>query len=135
MKKNYKSISAILLASCWISFSEFVRNEFLLKSYWIDHYQTLGLVFPSSPANGAVWGIWALVFAISIYIISRKFTLIKTTLLAWIVGFVMMWLVIGNMGVLPLRILIFAVPSSLLETFIACFIIAKISGQNASKIG
>jgi len=62
----------VLLATIWISISEFVRNEFLLKSYWTDHYQTLGLVFPSEPINGAVWGIWSLCFAIAIFIIAKK---------------------------------------------------------------
>jgi hypothetical protein len=36
------TIIPILLATVWISISEFVRNEFLLKSYWIDHYESMG---------------------------------------------------------------------------------------------
>ena len=36
-------------------FQEFVRNELLLKSFWIEHYQKFGLVFPSDPINGAIW--------------------------------------------------------------------------------
>ncbi|MCB0424973.1 MAG: hypothetical protein KDD13_10080, partial [Mangrovimonas sp.] len=64
------TILPILLATVWISISEFVRNEFLLKSYWTDHYESMGLIFPSESINGAVWGIWSLCFAIGIYIIS-----------------------------------------------------------------
>ena len=37
-----------------------------------------------------------------------------------------MWLVVGNMGVLPFSILFIAVPLSLLEVFIAVFIIDKL---------
>jgi hypothetical protein len=66
-------------------------------------------------------------FAITIFIISKKFTLIQTFLLSWFVGFVLMWLVVGNMNVLPFKILYFAVPLSLLETFIATFSIKKLS--------
>ena len=121
-----KTILPILLATIWISISEFVRNEFLLKSYWENHYEAMGLVFPADPINGAVWGIWSLCFAIAIYIISRKFNLIQTTLLSWFVGFVLMWLVVGNMSVLPFGILFFAVPLSLLEAFLAAFIIQRI---------
>jgi len=121
-----KTIIPILLATIWISISEFVRNELLLKSFWVDHYQKLGLVFPSEPINGAVWGLWSLLFAISIFIISKKFSLIETTLLSWLVGFVLMWVVIGNLNVLPYGILIYAIPLSLLEAFVAALIIKKL---------
>ncbi len=122
-----KTILPIFLATIWISLSEFIRNEFLLKSYWHDHYKKLGLVFPSEPINGALWGLWSLLFAIAIYIISKKYSLIQTSLLSWLVGFVLMWAVIINLGVLPYGLLIFAIPLSLLESFIAAYIIKKIS--------
>ena len=127
MKKFKKTILPILLATIWISLSEFVRNEFIVKSYWTGHYQKLGLVFPSEPINGAVWGLWSLCFAFAIFIIAKKFSLFHTTLLAWFVGFVLMWEVIWNMGVLPDGILFIAVPLSLLEAFLASFIIKKLT--------
>lgn len=122
-----KTVLPILLATIWISISEFVRNELLLKSFWVEHYQKLGLVFPSEPINGAVWGLWSLLFAISIFIVSKKFSLIETTLLSWFVGFVLMWVVIGNLNVLPYGILLYAIPLSLLEAFVAALIIKKLS--------
>lgn len=120
-------ILPVLLATIWISISEFVRNQLLFISYWVDHYQGLGLTFPSEPVNGAVWGIWSLLFAMVIFILSRKFNLWQTTLLSWFVGFVLMWVVIGNLGVLPYGLLVFAVPLSLLEAFVAALIIKKLS--------
>ena len=125
MNKLKTTVLPILLATSWISISEFVRNEFLLKSYWTEHYQNLGLTFPSEPINGAVWGTWSLVFAVVIFILSRKFNLWETTIIAWIAGFVMMWLVTGNMAVLPYGILPYAIPLSLLEAFLAAWIIRK----------
>lgn len=122
-----KTILPILLATIWISTSEFVRNTFLIHNYWTEHYQKLGLTFPEQPINGAVWGIWSLCFSIVIFIISKKFSLLQTTLLSWFIGFVLMWLVIGNMGVLPFGILIYAIPLSLLEAFLASLIISKFS--------
>jgi hypothetical protein len=127
MKVLKKQLVPIVLATIWISISEFIRNEFLLKSFWIEHYEKLGLVFPSEPINGAVWGIWSLCFAIAIFFISNKFNLLQTTFLSWFVGFVFMWLVIGNMGVLPLGILPYAIPLSLFESYLAAFIIIKTS--------
>jgi hypothetical protein len=111
----------------WISISEFVRNEFIAKSYWTGHYEKLGLVFPAEPINGAIWGLWSLLFALAIFIISKKFSLLQTTFLSWFVGFVLMWVVAWNLGVLPVGILFIAVPLSLLEAFVASFIIKKLS--------
>ena len=127
-----KAILPIILATVWISISEFVRNELIVKSYWVNHYGNLGLIFPDAPVNGAVWGIWSLLFAVSVYIISRKFSLLQTTFLSWFVGFVLMWVVVGNMGVLPFGILYFAIPLSILESFIAAFIIIKLSKTKVS---
>lgn len=121
-----KTLLSILLATIWISISEFVRNEFILKNYWVSHYESMGLVFPSEPINGAIWGLWSLLFAIAIYIISRKFSTLHTFLLAWFVGFILMWVVTGNMGVLPFKILLFAVPLSLLEAYLATYIIVRL---------
>jgi len=122
-----KTVLPVFLATIWISISEFVRNEFLVKSFWTDHYNDLGIVFPSEPVNGAVWGLWSLFFAVSIFIISKKFSLWQTTFLSWFVGFVLMWVVIGNLGVLPVGILYLAVPLSFLEAFLAAFMIKKLS--------
>jgi len=126
--KYLKSAAAILIATIWISISEFIRNEFIVKSYWTKHFQSLGLTFPSESINGAVWGIWSLLFAITIYFIAKKFNLIQTTVLSWFAGFVLMWVVIGNLGVLPYGLLVYAIPLSVLEAFIAALIIKKFTG-------
>ena len=127
MKLLRSTILPLLLATLWISISEFVRNEFILKSFWTNHYQALGLTFPTEPVNGAIWGIWSLLFAIFIFIISKKFTLIQTTLISWLVGFVLMWVVLGNLGVLPYGLLPYAIPLSLIESFLAAWIIKKLT--------
>ena len=126
-----KKIFGIILSTIWISVSEFVRNEFILKTYWTEHYKSMGLVFPSEPINGAIWGMWSLCLALAIFILAQRFNLVETTFLAWLVGFVMMWLVIGNMSVLPFGILPIAIPLSILEAFGAAFIVKKLaSTQN-----
>jgi len=126
MKLWRKTILPVFLAAIWISGSEFVRNELLVKSYWLGHYKKLGLVFPSAPINAAVWGVWSFLFAIAVYLISRKFSLMETALLSWLVGFVLMWVVVGNLGVLPYGMLPAAVPLSLLESLIAAVIVKKL---------
>jgi len=122
----------ILIATVWIGLSEFIRNEFLLKDYWTDHYASMGLTFPSEPVNGAIWGLWSLMFAILIYVISKRFSQAETTMIAWLAGFVLMWIVIGNMEVLPFGILYVAIPLSLLEAFVATWIIKQFSHEQAN---
>jgi hypothetical protein len=123
MKNEQRTIFPILLATIWISLSEFVRNEFFVKSFWARHYHELGLVFPSKPVNGALWGIWSLLFAVAVFILAKKFNVIQTTFLSWFLAFVMMWVVIGNLGVLPYGLLVCAIPLSILESFVATVII------------
>jgi hypothetical protein len=127
MNSMRKTILPILVATLWISLSEFARNELVLRSYWIAHYERLGLLFPSDPVNGAIWGLWSLLCAITIFLISKRFGLVETTFLAWFALFVTMWVVIGNLGVLPDGLLYIASPWSLVEAFVAALIIKKMS--------
>ena len=120
-----KKVIALLSATVWIGISEFIRNQFLLKQFWIDHYKSLGLVFPLEPVNGAIWGIWSVMFAVLILILAQKFSLIQTALISRLAAFIMMWVTIGNLMVLPFGILWYAVPLSLLEAFLAAWIIKK----------
>ena len=122
-----KNSIAILAATVWISISEFIRNQYLVQSFWVDHYKALGQTFPAEPLNGAVWGIWSLVFAILIFIISRKFNVIQTAGIAWVAGFAMMWLVIGDLSALPFGILAYTIPLSMLEVLLASWLVKKIS--------
>lgn len=127
MKQYQKPALAIFAATAWIGLSEFVRNELLFKSYWVDHYAELGLSFPSEMLNNAVWGVWSLAMAILIYVLLTKFSRWHTVALVWFAAFIMMWLVVGNLGVLPMNLLLFAVPLSLLEVVVATIIIEKIT--------
>jgi hypothetical protein len=112
--------------------SEFIRNEFIIKSYWTGYFQGLGIRFPSDPVNGAVWGLWSLMFAIVIFILSKKFSFVQTGFLAWFSGFVLMWVVIGNLGVLPYGILPVAIPLSLLEVFGAVWIVRRVGERSVN---
>lgn len=130
MNVKLRNINAIIITGIWVNASEFFRNNVLLKAYWIRHYQSLGMTFPSEPKNGMVWIAWGFLFAIAIYLISRKFNLIQTALISWFIAFVLMWVVTWNLNVLPITILIYAVPLSLLEAFIGSYICIKISHNN-----
>jgi hypothetical protein len=127
MNVKLRSILSVILTGIWVNACEFVRNEVLLKEYWVDHYQSIGMTFPSAPINGMIWVLWGFLFAIAIYFISRKFSLIQTALISWFMAFVLMWLVVFNLNVLPGAILIYALPLSLLEVVVGSYICTRIS--------
>ena len=120
---------AITCAAFWIVTFEFVRNQLLFLSYWTDHYKSLGLTFATKPINGAVWMLWSFVFASLLYAIRRHYSVKHTVILGWMAGFVMMWLVIGNLGVLPTKLLVFAVPLSIVEVYVATWIIDNVGSK------
>ncbi|MEW6561865.1 MAG: hypothetical protein AB1400_01355 [Pseudomonadota bacterium] len=127
MHRVMRAAGTIAVTGIWVNASEFFRNEVLLKSYWTNHYQALGLVFPAEPINGMVWGVWGFAFSAAIYWATRRQKLAEAALLCWVMTFVLMWLVIGNLGVLPAGLLFYAVPLSLLEVFVGAAICRKLS--------
>ena len=123
MKTKLKPIFYGIATWLWICLSEFFRNSLLLRKYWVEHYRSLGLIFPEAPLNGLVWSLWALSLTGFIYILSQKFSFWKTVGISWFTGFFMMWLSLGNLQVLPFTILYMAIPLSFLEIFLGSWII------------
>lgn len=125
-----RQLLAIFLATFWSILSEFIRNELLFKQIWVNHYQGLGLVYPSAPINGAVWVLWSLIFVVGLHRILTRFSLVSGAMLAWLMGFGLMWVATGNLLVLPFSLLIFAIPLSLIEVFGSAWILVKLAGQS-----
>jgi len=119
MTKQISRLLSIIAATVWISLSEFLRNEVLFKDKWNRHYEGLGLEFPSEPLNGALWVLWSLLMAIFLSGLLRFMPLRLTIFWGWWASFLMMWLVVGNLAVLPLSILWVAVPWSAVEVGVA----------------
>ena len=122
-----RPLLAILATTVWISLNEFLRNQLVLIDHWTQHYAAMGLTFPGEPINGAVWGLWSLCFAVVVFFMARRFSLLETSVLAWGAGFVLMWLVVGNLGMLPMSILPYAIPWSLVEAFGAVWVVKKVT--------
>jgi hypothetical protein len=109
-----------------MNISEFIRNELVIKNIWVNGFNEIGLTFPSEPINGATWGIWAFVFVGILSYLSKNFSALESTLIAWVSGFVLLWLAMWNMGVLPKGLLFWAIPWSFGEVYIAALICKKI---------
>jgi len=99
----------------------------VIESYWIEYYKNLNLVFPGDPSNAVIWMIWGFFFATIIFVLSKKFNSIHTILISWVAVFLMLWIVLINIEMLPLKILWYNIPLSLLEVYIAVLICKKVS--------
>lgn len=121
-----KFLLAAIVAGVWINISEFLRNELLLKNLWITHFESIGLVFPSSLNHNLVWLLWGFLLAASLVYMRRRMSFMATTAIGWVMAFAMMWLVMGNLNVLPEQLLPVALPWSLIEIAGAVFIARKI---------
>ncbi|NMD06989.1 MAG: hypothetical protein GYA66_03315 [Phyllobacteriaceae bacterium] len=121
------AILPLAAAAVWITASEFLRNEILFKSYWTGHFSGLGLQFATTPVNGALWVAWSVSLALVLQQLLGRFSVRSAVALAWLAAFPMMWFALFNLQVLPVSLLAFAVPLSLLEVVVAAFIIRKLT--------
>ena len=122
-----KTILPILLTGIWVNVSITIGWMLILESYWIEKYQSMNLVFPTELTNNIVWMIWGFMLATIIFILSKKFSPLQTTLISWFMAFAMMWVIVWNVGVLPTGMLLFNVPFTLIVTYIGALISKKIS--------
>ncbi len=120
-------ITSILLAGVWVSVSEFIRNEIFLKNHWVDHYASMGLVFNTTSINGIWWVIWSFLMAYGMYVLLKYLPFKKTIWITWLFSFVMMWITLYNLQILPLSILVIAIPLSIIEVLFAGFILKTIN--------
>lgn len=120
-----RAIGSTIAAGIWITLSEFLRNEFLFKSYWLEHFTSMGLPFETLPINGILWMVWSFILAYVIFSLLQKLSFIKAMFLSWIAAFLMMWIALYNLQVLPLNLLLFAIPLSIIEVAVAGLIIEK----------
>lgn len=117
MMKKY--LLAIFVAGVWINISEFVRNEWVIKHLWVEGFNEIGLSFPANPINGLIWGLWSFIFAIVLTWLISNFDVLRGTVIAWVMSFVLAWIAMWNMGILPSGLLYWAVPWSFAEVYIA----------------
>ncbi len=127
MQKISKSLLPVLLTGIWLNVSGTVRWLFLIEDFWIEKYNSLNLIFPAELLNNITWMVWGFLFAILIYILSKKFNLLQTTLLSWFAAYVMMWVIVWNVGILPPETLWINIPLSLLDAFIGALICKRMS--------
>ena len=124
-----KAIWQILLVSLWINIFETLRWMLFAKPSIDIHFKAANLVLPNEPVNNLLWIIWGIIIAVMIFIISKKFKILQTTFIVWITVYIMHWIALWNMAVLPINILWLAVPLTFINVFVGALICNKFKGK------
>jgi hypothetical protein len=122
MKNYQKAIWQILLVSLWINIIETLRWILFAKPDIDMHFKAANLVLPNEPINNLLWLIWGIIIAVMIFIVSKKFKVLQTTFIVWITVYVMHWIALWNMAVLPINILWLAVPLTFINVLVGALI-------------
>jgi len=131
MKNLKKAIWQILLVSLWINIFETLRWILFAKPDIDMYFKTANLVLPNETINNILWIVWGIIIAVMIFIISKRFKVLQTTFIVWLTVYVMHWIALWNMAVLPINILWLAVPLTFINVLVGALICAKlISKEN-----
>ena len=123
----------ILLVAVWINFSGTVRWMLFAKPKFDVFYKGMGLEYPNTLVINILWMLWGVLAAVLVVFLSKKFTILHTMVLSWLVVFAMTWIVLWNSAVLPLDLLWIAVPWSLFEVFVAALISNRLQSRSTAN--
>jgi len=128
--KNYKTaIWHIIIISLWINIAETLRWILFSQSHFMEHYQRLNLVLPFGPIVLILWLLWGILLSVVIYTISKKYTLLQTVGIIWIMAYLMVWIALYNLNVLPVSMLWLVIPLSFINIIIGTLISNYLSNK------
>jgi hypothetical protein len=122
MSNFKKAFWQVLLVSLWVNIFETLRWMLFAKPDIDIHFKAANLVLPNEPVNNILWLIWGIIIAVMIFIISKKFKVLQTTFIVWIIVYVMHWIALWNMAVLPINVLWLAVPLNFINVLVGALI-------------
>jgi len=122
MKNHKKAIWPVVILSIWINVAETIRWMVFAKPYFVSHYQKMNIEPPGGPLYLIIWIVWGVLLAILIYIISRKFSWIETTIMVWLSVFSGMWIMLFNQSLVTFPVLLTLAAFCFIEILIAVLI-------------
>jgi hypothetical protein len=123
----------VLLVAVWINFSGTVRWMLFARPRFEALYKGMGLEYPNTPLINILWVLWGVLAAVLVVFLSKKFGILPTIVLSWLVIFAMTWIVQWNSAVFPLALLWVVVPWSLFEIFVAALISHGLQCRSAAN--
>ena len=122
MKYYKKAIWQVIILSIWINVAETIRWIVFAKPYFISQYQKMNIEPPSGPLYLIIWFAWGVLLALLIYIISRKFSLIETTIIIWLSVYSGIWIMLFNLSLVTFPILFTIAAFCFIEIFVGSLI-------------
>ena len=122
MKYYQKTIWQIIIISIWINIAETIRWILFAKPYFIKHFQNRNIEPPGGPLYLTIWLVWGIILALIIIIISKKFSLLKSSLIIWFTTFSGIWIMLFNLNVVTVPILFILMAFCFIEIFIGVLI-------------
>ena len=122
MKDFKKAIWQVIILSIWINLAETIRWIAFAKPYFVNHTQNMNIEQPSGPLYLIIWFVWGVLLALLIYIISRKFSFIETTIIIWLSVYSGIWIMLFNLSLVTFPILIAIAAFCFIEIFVGSLI-------------
>ncbi len=122
MKNYISTIWQIIIISIWINLAETLRWILFAKPYFINHFQNRNIEPPGGPLYLIIWIVWGILLSLIIFIISKKFSLLKSTLIIWFAVFSGIWIMLFNLKVITIPILLILMSFCFMEIFIGTLI-------------
>lgn len=122
MKDFNKMIWQIIIISIWINVAETVRWILFAKPYFLRHFQNMNIEPPGGPLYLIIWIVWGVFLSIIIFIISKKYSLLKTSGIIWFTAYSGIWIMLFNLSVVTIPILLVIMSFCFIEIFIGTLI-------------
>ncbi len=122
MKNYIKTIWQIIIISIWITIAETLRWILFAKPYFIKHFQNRNIEPPGGPLYLTIWLVWGILLSLIIIIVSKKFSLLKSSLIIWFTTFSGIWIILFNLKVVSVPILLILMTFCFIEIFIGALI-------------
>ena len=129
MKDYRKAIWQVIILSIWINLAETIRWMAFTKPYFVSHYQNMNIEPPGGPLYLIIWFVWGVLLALLIYLISQKFSYVKTTFIIWLSVFSGIWIMLFNLRLVTLPVLLAIAAFCFIEIFIGTLISKYLHNQ------
>ena len=122
MKNYIKTIWLVIIIIIWINIAETLRWILFAKPYFIKHFQNRNIEPPGGPFYLIIWFVWGILISVIIFNISKKFSLLNSTLIIWFTVFSGIWIMLFNLKVITISILLILMSFCFIEILIGVLI-------------
>lgn len=122
MKNYIKTIWLVIIISIWINAAETIRWILFAKPYFLKYFQNRNIEPPGGLLYLIIWLVWGILISVIIFNISKKFSLLKSTLIIWFAVFSGIWIMLFNLKVITIPVLLILMSFCFIEILIGVLI-------------